>query len=95
MTFSPHKEEKKLDKKNIKQQTAVKLFAEHIDAPRNPAKDLLSHYALRLAYCRTDELRRWLLLHESELFRARFRALLPDERSAFVAGVGSSPSSLY
>ena len=94
MTFSPHKEEKKTrQKKTIKQQTAVKLFAEHIDAPRNPAKDLLSHYALRLAYCRTDELRRWLLLHESELFRARFRALLPDERSAFVAGVGSSPSS--
>jgi DNA primase large subunit len=94
LTFSPHKEEKKTrQKKPIKQQTAVKLFAEHIDAPRNPAKDLLSHYALRLAYCRTDELRRWLLLHESELFRARFRALLPDERSAFVAGVGSSPSS--
>ena len=79
-------------KLSLLQQTAVKLFAEHIDASRNPAKDLLSHYALRLAYCRTDELRRWLLLHESELFRARFRALLPDERSAFVAGVGSSGS---
>ena len=75
-----------------KQQTAVKLFTEHIGA-HDPAKDLLSHYALRLAYCRTDDLRRWLLLHESELFRARFRALLPDERSAFVAGVGSAAAS--
>jgi len=91
--FPSQRRKKNSTKKRIKQQTAVKLFAEHIDAPRNPAKDLLSHYALRLAYCRTDELRRWLLLHESELFRARFRALLPDERSAFVAGVGSSPSS--
>ena len=97
--FSPYTRSQKPKKKKKKlffffsQQTAVKLFAEHIDASRHPAKDLLSHYALRLAYCRTDELRRWLLLHETELFRARFRALLPDERSAFVAGVGNGGSS--
>ena len=93
LTHPPRPSKKKNSLSFQHQQTAVKLFAEHIDAPRNPAKDLLSHYALRLAYCRTDELRRWLLLHETELFRARFRALLPDERSAFIAGVGGGTSN--
>ena len=35
----------------------------------------MSHFALRLAYCRTEELRRWFLLNECQLFKHRFNKL--------------------
>ena len=40
-------------------------------------KDFVSHYALRLALCKTDDQRRWLMAHETLLFRHRFE----NERS--------------
>ena len=37
-------------------------------------KDNASHYILRLAYCRSEDLRRWFLTQECALFSARFEA---------------------
>ena len=45
-----------------------------LDRKQNTLKDQVSHFVLRLAYCRTEELRRWFLAHESELFKARFNS---------------------
>lgn len=44
-------------------------------------KDRLSHHALRLAYCRTEDLRRWFLTQECELFRHKFTEQLSDVKA--------------
>jgi len=35
-------------------------------------KDVLSHFFLRMAFCQTEELRRWFLTQESTLFRYEY-----------------------
>ena len=48
------------------------------------SKDEVSHFALRLAYCRTEELRRWFLLNECQLFKHRFNKLDAFAKAAFL-----------
>jgi DNA primase large subunit len=48
------------------------------------SKDEVSHFALRLAYCRTEELRRWFLLNECQLFKHRFNKLDAYAKAAFL-----------
>lgn len=48
-------------------------------------KDIISHFVLRLVYCRTEELRKWFLSNEIALFRYRFRLLSPEAQRLLMA----------
>jgi len=43
--------------------------------------DHISHFILRLAYCRTEEFRRWFVNHETDLFRLRWLVLTENEEN--------------
>lgn len=47
-------------------------------------KDHISHFILRLAYCQTEDLRRWFIQQEIELFRFRFNQLDSKQNLEFL-----------
>ncbi|KAJ6637013.1 DNA primase large subunit [Pseudolycoriella hygida] len=47
-------------------------------------RDYISHFVLRFAYCRTDELRRWFVTREMELFRLKYAVLSSAEVKKFL-----------
>lgn len=46
--------------------------------------DHISHFILRLAYCRTEPLRKWFLSREMEWFKLRFQQLSPKSIETFL-----------
>ena len=59
----------------------------HSHTQSDTRKDCVSHYILRLAFCRTEEHRRWFLQGETALFRLRLEYLVGErqELSHFLA----------
>ncbi|XP_017320524.1 DNA primase large subunit [Ictalurus punctatus] len=47
-------------------------------------KDHISHFILRLAYCQTEDLRRWFIQQEMDLFRYRFNELHSKYKTEFL-----------
>ncbi|XP_050373969.1 probable DNA primase large subunit [Argentina anserina] len=60
----------------------------HPEASQVINKDIISHFVLRLVYCRNDEQRRWFLSMETALFRHRFRNERPEAQRALMAQFG-------
>eukprot|EP00892_Ulva_mutabilis_P012809 jgi/Ulvmu1/9900/UM057_0057.1 len=65
-----------------------KLLEKHMKVPDDPAATLLldrcSHFILRLAFCCTEEHRRWLAAQECDLFRHRYGSLHAPEKAEFL-----------
>ncbi|KAL7093996.1 hypothetical protein ACP275_11G073700 [Erythranthe tilingii] len=57
----------------------------HSEAAEVINKDIVSHFVLRLVYCREEELRRWFLSMETTLFRYRFQLETPEAQRALLA----------
>uniref|UniRef100_A0A8D8PA49 DNA primase large subunit n=1 Tax=Culex pipiens TaxID=7175 RepID=A0A8D8PA49_CULPI len=47
-------------------------------------RDYVSHFILRFAYCRSEELRRWFVTREMELFRLKFSGLSSQDVADFI-----------
>jgi DNA primase large subunit len=61
------------------------FLAEKADFMR---RDSISHYALRIAFCKTRDAREWCVRQEQRLFMLRFEALNAEAREAYLELAG-------
>lgn len=75
-----------LRKENLKGYMKLLGFSGIADEPDYQARraDHISHFILRLAFCRSEDLRRWFLSRELELFRLRFSNLSSNNLKKFL-----------
>ena len=55
---------------------------------KDARKDRSSHFILRLAYCRSEDLRNWFLAQESHLLRFRLDSMSDNDRASFMEANG-------
>ncbi|KMT07427.1 hypothetical protein BVRB_6g150500 [Beta vulgaris subsp. vulgaris] len=63
----------------------LKTHMRHSQASEVMNKDIISHFVLRLVYCRTEELRKWFLSMETTLFRYRYKLESLESQRALLA----------
>lgn len=75
-----------LRRENLKGYMRLLGFSGSADEPDYQARraDHISHFILRLSFCRTEDLRRWFLAREMELFKLRFSNLNSANISKFL-----------
>ena len=79
--MKPSEVEKRLER------VARQLWGDHLQgdsAEETVARDRASHFLVRLAHCRSADLRRWFVDQETELFRARFSQLGPLDQMKLI-----------
>ncbi|KAI8118945.1 DNA primase large subunit [Lucilia cuprina] len=64
--------------------TATNNASKHEFELQARRRDYISHFILRLVYCRTMELKRWFLAREMELFKYKFSTMTPAEIKHFL-----------
>ncbi|KAL1925435.1 uncharacterized protein VTP21DRAFT_318 [Calcarisporiella thermophila] len=64
--------------------------AKHYPLQEERRKDHISHFILRLAYARTEDLRRWFINNECELFRYRFESETLQDRYSYLTSLNLS-----
>ena len=70
--------------KEINKADLEQLFGGTNSNNNNNNKDQISHFILRMAYCRTEELRRWFLTNECILFKIRFETAKASDVDNFL-----------
>lgn len=75
-----------LRKENLKVYSKLLGFSGTADEADYQARraDHISHFILRLAFCRSEDLRRWFLSRELELFKLRFANLSAQSITKFL-----------
>jgi DNA primase large subunit len=69
---------------HIRRLTAMHLGGE-LATPVSRRNDVISHHILRLAYCQTEEKRKWFLTQECALFRHRLEHQTPEQVADFMS----------
>ncbi|XP_061425179.1 DNA primase large subunit isoform X3 [Lethenteron reissneri] len=74
--------EEELKKSKFPYRDSITLTEVDDQEPRK--RDHISHFILRLAYCQSEDLRRWFIQQEMDLFRFRFLQQMSESVTSFL-----------